>query len=127
MPRPRIGITIGDPGGIGPEVTLKTLEEGVLPEADFILFGSPDFIEEEIHNLNSSAGISKKISLHPIEHPMENFIKGEPSAASGRASFHYFQTAVKEAQKKHLDALVTAPISKKFWKLAGSGDKNPFG
>ncbi len=119
MTTPRIGISLGDPGGIGPEVTLKALSY-VYPylKAEFIVFGSKRIIEEEYKllggNINSSG-----ITIHEVEPLMENFKRGCSQKEHGIASFRYFEQAVKEAQKRNLQAVVTAPISKHSWYLAG--------
>src|SRR5688572_9515062 len=39
MAGPRIGITLGDPAGIGPEIVLKALASADRPAADYIVFG----------------------------------------------------------------------------------------
>ncbi|GAG36289.1 unnamed protein product, partial [marine sediment metagenome] len=45
---PKIGITLGDPGGIGPEIVLKALSsKNSLPKISYILFGSSLLVEEE--------------------------------------------------------------------------------
>ena len=45
--------------------------------------------------------------------------KGAPSAKNGLESFSYFKAAVAEARVGKLQAIVTAPISKSSWALAG--------
>ena len=48
MTLPKIGITLGDPGGIGPEITLKALAlKESLPKAHYIIFGSSLVLNEE--------------------------------------------------------------------------------
>jgi len=127
---PKIGITLGDPGGVGPEVTLKALSSiPSLPKAQYILFGSRHTIEKEQEILNlvlhlpSLKSLKEKarhgLSLYEVESPIHTVEKGKPSKDNGEASFHYFEKAVHEAQKGNLQALVTAPISKHSWNLAG--------
>ena len=53
MTLPKIGITLGDPGGVGPEVTLKSLFAlPSIPEAHYVLFGSQSVIDQEKAILN---------------------------------------------------------------------------
>lgn len=130
MTLPRIGITLGDPGGIGPEVTLKALcSRPSLPSAQYILFGSREILEKErdiLHlplslpprgKFRNHAGYS--FSLHDIGLPRETPEKGKPTSSNGEASFRYFEQAVTEARKGNLQAIVTAPVSKQSWELAG--------
>ena len=52
MTGPIIGISLGDPGGIGPEVVMKSLRLGVYPsDAAYRLFGAEKLIKDEINKL----------------------------------------------------------------------------
>jgi 4-hydroxythreonine-4-phosphate dehydrogenase len=130
MTLPKIGISLGDPGGIGPEVTLKALaSKNSLPEAHYVLFGSSFIIEEEKRTLSSSLDVeileklensgSSWLSLLEVKNPLSSLRKGSPSQENGEASFQFFKEAVEAAKKGKIQSLVTAPISKKSWKLAG--------
>ncbi len=130
MTSPRVGITFGDPGGIGPEIIIKafTGDRG-LPEARYILFGSSSLLKKEEAvlglrlSLDSEGGAGRFLSgsliLHDLPAPAKSGKRGAPSAANGLASFLYFKTAVAEARRGNLQALVTAPVSKASWALAG--------
>ncbi len=126
----RIGISIGDPGGIGPEITLKALAaKESLPQANYIVFGSSFILEKERERLGLKLEITpfqnkKDASISSISlwnnTPLANTIKsGVPSAANGQASFQFFKEAVSQAEQGTIQALVTAPISKTSWKMAG--------
>ena len=130
MSLPRIGITLGDPGGIGPETVLKALSPGnSLPKVSYLLFGSSSVIEEEKRTLGLNIEIQPdektkesqipSISLLEIETSLKTVKKGSPSKENGEASFLFFKKAVEEAEKGTVQALVTAPISKHSWNLAG--------
>lgn len=130
MTLPRIGITLGDPAGIGPEVTLKSLSQiDISSSAKHILFGSRALIQKTLNFLNLSMEIPTvssldstdlpAISLWEIETPMNSGPKGIASKENGETSFRFFEEAVKKAQEGVLDAIVTAPISKHSWSLAG--------
>ena len=130
MTLPKIGISLGDPGGIGPEVTLKALaSKNSLPKAHYILFGSSLIIKEEKKSVSSALHIEfleklensgpHWLSLVEVKNPLSSLKKGFPSKENGKASFHFFQEAVEAAQKGRIQSLVTAPISKKSWELAG--------
>lgn len=124
----KIGITLGDPGGIGPEVVLKALfQDKNLPAAQYVLFGSRAIVEEEKKNLGLETEIHhfeedsdrsfSGVSL--FELPDQEVKKGCPSKENGAASFEFFQAALEVAQRGELQALVTAPISKTSWRMAG--------
>jgi 4-hydroxythreonine-4-phosphate dehydrogenase len=121
MTLPKIGITLGDPGGIGPEVTLKSLSSpSSLPDAHYVLFGSKTLIDNERDALNLDISIpNDSISLHEVDGSYTPFEKGKPASTNGAASFRFFEVAVQEANKGNLQAIVTAPISKRSWNLAG--------
>lgn len=130
MTLPRIGITLGDPGGIGPEVALKSLSrKDVLPSANLILFGSRSLVQETLQRLGLSMDIPAvsnfkssdlpPICLWEIDAPLRFKEQGIASKENGEVSFQYFEEAVKKAQKGALDAIVTAPVSKRSWSLAG--------
>jgi len=126
----KIGITLGDPGGIGPEVVLKALAgDYALPDASYVLFGSAPVLQEEERALGLrfdfdavKKGVSARsssLSFHEIPSSLKAVRKGAPSAANGLESFLYYKAAVAEARKGNLQAIVTAPISKSSWALAG--------
>lgn len=130
MNLPKIGITLGDPGGIGPEIVLKALSlKNSLPKICYILFGSSLVVEEEKLALGLELDIQPfyqtketifpSLSLLEIENPLKNIIKGSPSKENGQASFLFFKEAFEEAKRGTIQAFVTAPISKYSWKLAG--------
>ncbi len=130
MSLPRIGITLGDPGGIGPETVLKALSQGnSLPKISYLLFGSSSVIEEEKRILGLDLEIQPyektkepqipSISLLEVETPLKTVKKGFPSKENGEASFLFFKRAFEEAEKGTIRAFVTAPISKHSWNLAG--------
>jgi 4-hydroxythreonine-4-phosphate dehydrogenase len=126
----RIGITFGDPGGIGPEIVLKAFTgDYELPEADYVLFGSAPVLRAEEKALGihfDFDSVKSEISappgnlaFHEIPSSLRTIKKGVPSANNGLESFLYFKASVAEARKENLQAIVTAPISKSSWALAG--------
>lgn len=128
MPLPRIGLCLGDPGGIGPEITLKALSEyQSLHPAEYNLFASLDLLKFWAKklglNLDSLLAPPQKkwpgrIIITPVNPPPKDFTMGHPSAANGFFSYSAFQLAVKAAREGQLEAVVTAPISKYSWSLA---------
>ncbi|MGZ7064888.1 MAG: 4-hydroxythreonine-4-phosphate dehydrogenase PdxA [Candidatus Aminicenantales bacterium] len=129
MTVPRIGVTLGDPGGVGPEIVLKALAgERGLPPASIILFGDPRIIAGEAGSLGLkfTAGAWREsergkagIYLSEVGGPAPERALHRPDARNGDASFRFFEAAAAAARGGRLDALVTGPISKASWKMAG--------
>ena len=129
MTVPTIGVTSGDPGGIGPEVVVKTLvRAGLLPQAAYVVFADPRVIEAEEDRLGLRITASEWRPERPPEPgvflaglgaPAGPAILGNVSAANGEASFRAFEAAVAAARAGRLQAVVTAPVSKAAWALAG--------
>lgn len=130
MSLPRIGITLGDPGGIGPEIVIKSLKNrSSLPQAHYVLFGDPSILAEEEKALGISLNwrcYDEKedpkeagISLKEINAPFASAKKRSASGENGLASFRFFEEAVGLARKGELESVVTAPISKLSWELGG--------
>lgn len=131
MTLPKIGITLGDPGGIGPEITLKAFSRlHSLPKAHYIIFGSSLVVDKEKQNLGLNLSILpfkrqfssslSSLSLWEVSTPrLKGLKKGASFKANGEASFLFFKEAVKAASEGTIQALVTAPISKKSWNMAG--------
>ena len=129
MTVPRIAVTAGDPGGVGPEVALKALARAAsLPPAAWVLFADPRVVEAEEMNLGVRLGASAwppagpagpGIYLAPVAGSFGEPVAGRVAAENGEASFRAFEAAVAEARAGRLEAVVTAPISKAAWSLAG--------
>lgn len=104
-----IGITLGDPAGIGPEIVGKALSDRLIGElADFVVFGSADLCPGKGVRVDDAG-----------ERPTrETTGARRPTAAGGRASVAWVLAAIRAAMAGEVDAIVTAPISKEAMKLA---------
>lgn len=129
MTVPRIGVTPGDPGGIGLEIAVKTLARAsALPPAAYVLFADPGSVEAEEKKLGLKLAarvwrpgepVQSGVFLAAVPGPAGPVVAGRVAAENGEASFRAFEAAVAEARGGRLEALVTAPISKAAWALAG--------
>ncbi|HOW86017.1 MAG TPA: 4-hydroxythreonine-4-phosphate dehydrogenase PdxA [Candidatus Aminicenantes bacterium] len=129
MTVPTIGVTSGDPGGIGPEIVVKTLARAAtLPRAAYVLFADPRVIEAEERRLGLRTGCralppggpaEEGVFLAAVPGPDGSPAVGRVTAENGEASFRAFEAAVEAARAGRLQAVVTAPISKAAWALAG--------
>lgn len=131
--QPVIGITMGDPAGIGPEIIVKALAEpSIRRTAKFIIFG----MDEQLRYAADKAEIEPFWGRHQHEkisrdypykvvvadyddYSIPPWIK-EPDKIAGEASIRFCLDAIDAAQAGIIDAVVTAPISKTSWKLAGA-------
>ena len=95
MPLLRIGLTIGDPSGIGPEIAEKAASDSrVLAVCEPVLYGPSG---------------SERRGYHP----------GVGVVEGGRVSFEAVKAATLDAMEGRLDAISTAPINKGVWAAAG--------
>ena len=104
--RPRIAVTLGDPRGIGPEVTAAAL--AVPLDADITLIGSEDQIERIPAQHRIAVGRWDAASGG-----------GSDVLRAGRLAGHAIQRAARAALEGEVDAIVTAPVEKKALHLAG--------
>jgi 4-hydroxythreonine-4-phosphate dehydrogenase len=131
--QPVIGITMGDPAGIGPEIIVKALADpDIRRAAKYIIFGmneqlcyAADAAEiEPFWGRHQHEKISRDYPYKVVvadydEYSVPSWVKS-PSKVAGEASIRFCLDAVDIAQADIIDAVVTAPISKVSWKLAGA-------
>jgi 4-hydroxythreonine-4-phosphate dehydrogenase len=118
----RLAIALGDPAGIGAEVTLKALANG-RPEAEApLLVGCRRWLEARYSELRrrSGAPLRDPGTLEMLDLPLaEPSRPGVSTPAAGDASFHWLTAATRAVQRSDCQALVTAPIAKASWHAAG--------
>lgn len=131
--RPLIGISVGDPAGIGPEITAKALS---IPEIYEIC---RPLAVAEAEMMKEAAGFSGlALKTHAVSSANEGVYQPgtinvldlknidatsirhkRVSADCGRASFEYVKKVIELAMAKEIDATVTGPISKEAINEAG--------
>src|SRR6188768_3467437 len=130
---PIIGITMGDPASIGPEIAVKALLEKKIHDiCRPLLVGDAKVFEQIITKLNLNAsvnaidkvtnakfepGIVDVFDLKNVE--MDKLVFGEINAMCGEASFQSVKKVIELALANEIDATVTGPINKKSINLAG--------
>ncbi len=147
IPRPTIAVSMGDPVGIGPEVIVKALADPALRRtARFVILGAADAMNEAAQlagiepywwRVKRGAGLVDTTTVHDVvllDDPEGAGItagslraaRREPAPAknSGALSFRWVDEAISAAAGRHpegliADAIVTAPISKEAWAMAG--------
>ncbi len=109
----RILVTIGDPAGCGPSVTLKAISD-FKKRASLFVVGDKVVLER----YRIFKRISKKIELIDIRTPgIKNLRLGYPSCLGGKASLNYIKIALKIMKEEKISKLVTAPVSKEAIQL----------
>ena len=94
--RPRIGVTVGDPAGIGPEIARKAAADPRVSSICDTVFYGPSSDEE-----------------------LGRFQRGRVSAEAGRAAYDAIVAATSDARAGRIDAMATAPINKEAFAAAG--------
>lgn len=115
--RPRIAVTIGDPSGIGPEVTLKALASPTIKGlADFFVIGDGYVV----NRLRRGMGLRSPSNLIDIDNiPHHEFAYGRSNPIFGKASIEYIDRAIDMIRLNEADAIVTGPINKSSISSAG--------
>ncbi|MDR4508703.1 MAG: 4-hydroxythreonine-4-phosphate dehydrogenase PdxA [Candidatus Brocadiaceae bacterium] len=134
-PRRLIGITMGDPCGIGPEIIVKSLNSPAIRGlANYVILGNKKVLEhtartldipinyhEISHTQEIDSGKRSISLLSSGEFPIKLIKKKGPVAEAGELSVQWILKGINLAMTGHLDALVTAPICKEAIFLGGSG------
>lgn len=130
----RIGITLGDPAGIGPEISIKAFAKKDLYErCQPLLVGDACVVEkylqahpelylkinvvEEPDQGKYVYGTIDLIDLKAVD--IDQLAIGEVSAMAGNAAFQYVKKVIELALDKKIDATVTNPLNKEALNLAG--------
>lgn len=129
---PRVGITMGDPAGIGPEVVLKAVAEpDVLRVCTPVIIGDAQWLAHTARTLDLRCGydIIRRDEplpdefIGPIIYHLDNIHGhiewGVESAEAGRAAGEYIEAAVDLCSTRKIDAVATAPINKRALFLGG--------
>lgn len=144
--RPTIAISMGDPGGIGPEVLVRALADRQLrSSARFAVHGSSGAmhraadaarVEPYWWRVDARSSLGGTVAAHDvvlfdtdpelIEEGGEAAFEARPTRLGGMLSFRWVEAAIADAQRaagdpRRADAVVTGPISKEAWSMAGKG------
>jgi 4-hydroxythreonine-4-phosphate dehydrogenase len=130
---PRIGVTMGDPAGIGPEVVLKAVAEAeVLAACAPVIVGDAQLLAHTARKLDLRCGyeivrrgeaIPDAEDGAPVIYHLDNIgasvAPGVESAEAGRAAAQYIEAAVELCGAGAIEAIATAPINKRALFLGG--------
>jgi len=129
---PIIGITMGDPGGIGAEIIVKALADADLRRrARYVVFGFSEQLSYTADRLEATWTVFRdhheNVRRYPYDLTVMDYdeitqpatLPRGPSKVGGKASMAFCEDAIQAAKNGLIDAIVTAPISKTSWGLAG--------
>ena len=124
----RIGITMGDPAGIGPEIILKTLDEMSDNErCEITVIGNLEFLERANELIGASVTFTTDATVkngavyvsHVQTRDYKSIRDGQMSASAGEAAYQYVERSVELSLSKNIGVIVTAPLNKAAMHLAG--------
>jgi len=115
MSKHNIAISVGDLNGVGIEIALKAHEE-ISKLCNPIYCISSEMLAQATKLLNVK--IPNDIILHPVNGEFQ-IEPAKVSCASGKYSYDSFMSAIKLCEDKKADAVVTMPIHKEAWMMAG--------
>ncbi|WP_298594639.1 4-hydroxythreonine-4-phosphate dehydrogenase PdxA [uncultured Mitsuokella sp.] len=133
MEKPLIGVPMGDPAGVGAEITVKALlDKKVTDVARVIVVGAKGMMEQairvckakaRIHTVEEPAsavddeGVINLMDLNNVD--MTKLKMGKVQAMCGQAAFDYIKKCVELAMAHKIDAIATTPINKESLRAAG--------
>lgn len=131
---PILGITMGDPSGIGPEITIKALSDkriyemcrpivigdgSVLLKAAEIV-GRKDIQVHSVKDIESAKFQYRTVDVYDLEMvDIDNLQYGKVSAMAGNAAFQYVKKVIELAMEGKIDGTITNPINKEAINVAG--------
>lgn len=125
MDKPILGITMGDPAGIGSEITVKALTSPEIYDiCSPVVFGDAGQIKRLLNILNLDADVAvvnefknlnsntKLLNVFDLNNVPEDVEFGKVNPICGKAAYQYIEAAVKAAMEQKIHAIITAPLNK---------------
>jgi len=126
-----IGVTVGDPAGIGPEIVMKALLRHDFNDAQMLVFADKSVLEQAMQTIGKKAPVveinnkeeirfgTEEILLVPGKAIVKPVRMGKVDCDCGRAAHVYFSTALDWAMDGRIDGIATAPLQKEALQLGG--------
>jgi 4-phospho-D-threonate 3-dehydrogenase / 4-phospho-D-erythronate 3-dehydrogenase len=114
-----IGITMGDPAGVGPEIIVKSMA-ALSPDdrRGYRIFGNADSLAAAERVLGTGLNVAT-LDLHQTDIPGGVMPFGKLDDRGGEACFRFIEAAVRQAMAGEIAGIVTAPINKAALNAAG--------
>lgn len=130
MNREYIGVPLGDPAGIGPEIVVKSIaKEETNTYANIVVFGNKEILEKAIEVCEVDMKINiienpqdgdynnKTLNLVNVDNiDMNKFEPGKVSGMCGKAAFEYLAKSIDYAMEGKVKAIATTPLNKESFK-----------
>ncbi|MFA6508369.1 MAG: 4-hydroxythreonine-4-phosphate dehydrogenase PdxA, partial [Treponemataceae bacterium] len=130
---PIIGISMGDPAGVGPEIAVKALaDKKVYEKCRPLVTGDASVMEQavKIAKQNFKINAIQKVSQAKFEYgtidvvdlkdvDVSKLVHGKVSAMCGKAAFDAVKKVIELAMANEVDATVTGPLNKEALNMAG--------
>ena len=131
--KPILGITMGDPASIGPEITVKALSDPAIYEkCSPIIIGDAAVMEAAVGIVGKDVKINAVSDVKEAKFEfgtidvydmklvdMDKLERGVVSAMAGNAAFQYVKKVIELAMNHEVDATVTNALNKEAMNLAG--------
>ena len=128
-----LGITMGDPSGIGPEIIIKSFAHENIADNNIVVIGDfgvmqaayalvkpSSFRLKRIEKIAESEFCKDTLNILDLKLIKNGELQlGKVNAASGEAAFSALKTAIVLANRKEISAIATAPLNKEAIHLAG--------
>lgn len=111
----RLGITSGDPAGIGPEITTKALRFLNLPDNFIFVVYGKIYPFEDGNGIEKILHVEQAVSsgvIYWIEIDDVDIKAGKPSSSSGAIAYQILERCAVDLNSNELDAVITSPVSK---------------
>ena len=131
--KPFIAVPIGDPAGVGPEITVKSIaNKDVFDAARVVVVGDKKVIEKAIEICGKDLKVNvinepeegvydeKTLNIIDLDNiDMDTFEYGKVQGMCGKAAYAYIKKAVDLANSRKVDAVATTPINKEALRAGG--------
>ena len=135
-PHPVLGITMGDPAGIGPEIAVKALAAPMVRKAaravvlgdarvirDAARLAKVDLVVRPLTRIADASWAADLVEVLDLANADPRaFAIGRVSAVCGRAAYEYIERGVRLAVAGEIDAIVTAPVRSASFARSGDAD-----
>jgi 4-hydroxythreonine-4-phosphate dehydrogenase len=123
--RPRLGLTLGDPSGVGPELVLRALSDPSVSECcDATVYGDAALLARvaQVSGVAWPAGLAPervRQADRGAGTDLSTIAPGRVQAAAGRLALGWIEAAVRGALAGEIDGIVTGPVNTAALHLAG--------